>query len=891
MAPRDTWHIRGGCVSRSAASATLPAEDELVADWHREFDGPIEGEPLVWDNWVVVCVHKGDKRYLHSLDLRTGKRMRSTLSFKTSQPLAPSIWNRVIAIRTAPNTIATYRVTRSALTRISAYKSKTGNVSEPLLFRDELYFVDRTSVRRMSTRCKPVWTSQDSGYLGELSLFDNVLFAAQDKGQPLLTQLSRRSGFPKAMRLPKGQRSHANRIETMAGRVFRYVRHGWKDNLLCGTSTLGGRRLASPALLGDRLVLFTNLPNSGDTLALLDTNKGQVRILGLANRDFHRKLTEDPGPLSIAGDVVYHPRFAFGIDDRMVRWRLDNQSDERVIPARNSVLLTKGQRLERWRNRLVMGTGEALAVDATTLPGRAFFADGSVWEGKFEVLDGAVKRRKDTVPLDDVLLLTSAEDAPLRWPAPSRMKAALDAVAAQFRRETMKKIAQRVGVSNDTELIERTIALARTADVEDKVVQAAEKKLAAVRRRKGVRVQKKVQTEVRNRLTHIDANLHDHLWSLVERTPDDAPTESLHALWRAMLDYVPDHPGICKKIRAKVPKSMPAPEPFEPKAWLDFIEACAQVEFELVQPDAKGTPAQSEIALHCEKWRPDLFGVQTENLLVITPPGQPGAVARCLSAGELGCSALESMFPEKHEGVLPLRIILFESREAYHKHSPAAKAGHDIDWTAGHYSPSERISRMFIPSDDSEFRRVRGTFVHELTHHWLDERGPGFGKNSLRQMRGGLRGFWIVEGFASFVEEFVFDDYRRTWETRNPRSSELDLIRNSTARHRLPWKGLLGASQVTINGNLDTKPTMPIGRTFQLGQYAMVSPMTMFYAQSTAACRYLFHAEDGKYREKLVGYVRAFYEGKGELDVEKAFGADAETLGERIVEYAGNVIR
>ena len=61
----------------------------------------------------------------------------------------------------------------------------------------------------------------------------------------------------------------------------------------------------------------------------------------------------------------------------------------------------------------------------------------------------------------------------------------------------------------------------------------------------------------------------------------------------------------------------------------------------------------------------------------------------------------------------------------------------------------------------------------------------------------------------------------------------------------------------------------------------------MFYAQSTAACAYLFHADGGKHRARLMKYVDDYYQGRGkELDLEAAFGMKAEELGKQVVEYA-----
>ena len=70
--------------------------------------------------------------------------------------------------------------------------------------------------------------------------------------------------------------------------------------------------------------------------------------------------------------------------------------------------------------------------------------------------------------------------------------------------------------------------------------------------------------------------------------------------------------------------------------------------------------------------------------------------------------------------------------------------------------------------------------------------------------------------------------------------------------------------------------------------------MTFFYAQSAAACAYLYHGDDGRNRAKLLDYLVAYYTAQSispeELDIETAFGVDERELGKRILEFAKRVI-
>ena len=81
-----------------------------------------------------------------------------------------------------------------------------------------------------------------------------------------------------------------------------------------------------------------------------------------------------------------------------------------------------------------------------------------------------------------------------------------------------------------------------------------------------------------------------------------------------------------------------------------------------------------------------------------------------------------------------------------------------MEWTAGHYSPLDRVERIYLPADDDEFRSVMNTYAHELTHHWLSMRWLGKGNMGRAAV---VPGYWIVEGFARFIEDQAMEMGRR----------------------------------------------------------------------------------------------------------------------------------
>jgi len=95
-----------------------------------------------------------------------------------------------------------------------------------------------------------------------------------------------------------------------------------------------------------------------------------------------------------------------------------------------------------------------------------------------------------------------------------------------------------------------------------------------------------------------------------------------------------------------------------------------------------------------------------------------------------------------------------------------------------------------------------------------------------------------VEGFATFMEEGIYD----------VESGEWDLF------------------------NLE-----PVG----------ITPRRLFYEQAGATCQFLYHGENGKYHQPFLDNVCNYYSARvPELDPQKAFGLESEELGRRTVQFA-----
>ena len=62
LAPANRWHTLGGSAARTGASKTAPVRQPVEVAWRHEAGGAIEGEPLVWDDWVLLSIRMGPDR-------------------------------------------------------------------------------------------------------------------------------------------------------------------------------------------------------------------------------------------------------------------------------------------------------------------------------------------------------------------------------------------------------------------------------------------------------------------------------------------------------------------------------------------------------------------------------------------------------------------------------------------------------------------------------------------------------------------------------------------------------------------------------------------------------------------------------------------------------------
>ena len=276
-------------------------------------------------------------------------------------------------------------------------------------------------------------------------------------------------------------------------------------------------------------------------------------------------------------------------------------------------------------------------------------------------------------------------------------------------------------------------------------------------------------------------------------------------------------------------------------------------------------------------------------------------VGMCLGFARLTCRALDEMFktekPARSSDGLPLVIYFYENRKDY-----IALSGRGVGrgpnpglgLTAGHYNPNENISRFFWPKRPDALLQVRDTFVHELTHHWIRRRCPRWHARDIKgpEVRVQTPGYWIVEGFAVFIQEGRYDIETGRWSHFNPHAYTLDTVAAlSRAGKLISWDKLYPLTRVGFN--IDLKKTFDyatVNRKWAI-RPDPISEIVLFYQQSGATCQFLYWGENGAYRTRLLDYVKNYYTSQqGKTSIEAVFGLTPQKLGEKVEAFAQAVM-
>jgi hypothetical protein len=315
-----------------------------------------------------------------------------------------------------------------------------------------------------------------------------------------------------------------------------------------------------------------------------------------------------------------------------------------------------------------------------------------------------------------------------------------------------------------------------------------------------------------------------------------------------------------EKAAALVPAGFPDHRSSDaPVQWMLLAEAILPVAGEVVPP---GDPDWERAKK--APWDQGAFAVRTANVLLFSREGDAAIVGDCLRHGERTVRVLQALLG-RHAGASASRrldVRLHKNRAEY-----LAELGDHaraMEWTAGYYSPPEDVSRFYVARGELDQRPYeRGlehVLIHELTHHYISNRWLG-GASAAARGDPARAGFWIVEGFARFIEDQVVQMDRRGERFDDETVLSLDAACRISAEGKLfPLDQLLDLSQRKF-AELGDQPLATVQLRNTVGRLT-VSEKLVFYEESGSLVFYLMNRAGAEKRAALIDYLKDWYEGR-----------------------------
>lgn len=923
-APQGVWSVDGGCAARTNHALTPALVPPVERAWEFTTKDPIRIGPLVYEDWALVTTTgKAGYEAIEILSVETGKPIARKV-FKTDAPLHVALARSgAIVVVVNGTQLEGYRKIGTSVNRFWKPGSSPA-IHDLLVHGHEVYVRSMEGICRYAIGSRgPVWNSPGD-YRGTLALRGEQVYALQydGNGNGYLVWISRDRGMIGGKQFVG---HHSGKVPHRAtpipiqvfGRSI-VVRHvlpigtesgGVANRAVLTRTVVGGRLVAAPSTVnlgdgdmiaaGDGWVGSVVIPGGGFELIEDD---GGPRNYVLASRTDHPAFAAGPLSGSRAADTVLFGHRAVAASTWEILWAAPEEFTGQPVPADGRILFRQGATTVvamrggvrpvamAWIAPQSDGEPEAFA-------GRACLQDGTVAEGRVRV-DAARSEvtvesgsRTETWPAAEVLAVEDDQGV-LRLARPGAgARRGLSLFARRDRARAFAQLALQAGLAQDLELLETLLDEAATAGATPSEMKSAEEHLKRLVKRKSPATPVEAKSaKIRAESAALDAGVTEFYWSRARTLRPGAPVTLWIDLLREVVDLEPAHAEVAEAIRARLPQGVQPKSPFPAHEWLDYLDAVQVTPVEVVPRPSPSDPdltqGERTLGMMLGTWRPDLVGTRSEQVLVISTVDRPGALARTLAMAELVCGELDSWFregPRVRKLTQRMTVLLYGTEEEYKKYCAAQEleTGHDLGWTAGHYTHSEELSRLFVPTDEDGFRRVMNVFAHELTHQWVAERCPRVPVGASPSREGG--GHWIVEGFAKLVEEMRWD-LRGRGASFDPHAQSLDITRQIPQGKLVPWKDLFEMDAARFY-KCGKEPDVRVSLTRRLGLSRTLNEIARAYSQSAAVAMYLFHAQDGKHRQALLDYMVGYEIGEP-LTIDAAFGMSAEVLGLRTVEWA-----
>jgi len=900
------WNQPRGNAARTAAVAVLPvtAAEPRIA-WQEAAGSEVLSEPVTWGGVVYVAVRRSAtrERELQARRVENGELIdKATLGGGDRVDLLA--WQGTVVVASEKE-LAFYSLKGARPRFAHEGRLKVSSFATPCLYRGFLFVADGQQLRciqvrnrtevatvpaRVGTlavatigdRCEVVGAATEflEDWKAWTLLLLHVPVLDLEKGKPRFGAVVRREVAPFKNQPAPGDMARASlvRLAPSGGGPG-----GWLVStpvpVQGSKGDYPGITILDPGTKGEEgreggMSSIATIPGAHQGVALgfsaegtlikLDPDGGYLPVV--EGKDLRRGAR--PGPATLAGGVAYFGNWAVEVEGGRVLWCLEGHEPATAtvpIADRRALFGTKKGELvclgDAAPAAAAAGSGAPSTAAAGPTPSPldlegVLLSDGRRLEGSLE-FRGKDRLRVSPgqgeaveVELSEVALAHAAGRVLHRgeeFPVFDAWRGHLDAA-------TVESLAGLFDVYRKVPLVKecrRLLEELRRSGERGKVRADALEPLLTTRLdhpNADLQFKRMKKEEDGVRATRHAAALEASQWC-AERQLPLAATALL-----ALADRVaPGTAQVEDRARALLPPGYPWKDRADAgRSWVRWAE-------EILPAGGEFVPRDDAAWKRAEKppWKEEAIALRTRNLLFFSTTHDPAVVGACLRNGEGGIRALERLLEVRKRDGEALDVRLHKDREGYLAENTGI--GTEVFHTAGYYSPSDRVSRFFLPSaqeHEAPLRELCATLVHELTHHYVDRRWAGGDRAGAD-----APGFWIVEGFARFIDNQVVEMGRRGLRLDDTTVSSLETIAALEPMGKLFGVRSLVDMTHEDYAKLEDKDLAQVQLRSTLGRVG-VSPIGLFYEEAGSLVFFLLHRSGEAGRKAVIGYMRDYYAGK-----------------------------
>jgi hypothetical protein len=514
------------------------------------------------------------------------------------------------------------------------------------------------------------------------------------------------------------------------------------------------------------------------------------------------------------------------------------------------------------------------AVGAVLLLAAAGAADVAVPESG-PVFKGVVKvdAEKQEATLGDAakplreILLIERSDGTLVWcDGFARRVAGYRRMVHEGRRERVVEMIVAATRAKDPELARRLLELARAEGFSGKEEDVQRRRVENLEKRPGKRDEAKA-SELRREAATLDDELPD---LLVARAKGDTKGDGLRLL-REALRAKPEHAAALALLAEKAPEKQPFPDV---RLWLDWAVEFERHGFKIASDDLTALKK----ARHY--WRPDLMGVASSEVLVITPLREMEPLREITLRAHLVCTELRKLFKTDKPLLRPqepIHVYLYANKENFKEalpHPVTNSLPPYFQFAHARFDRNEDVTKILWSEVAKERNDLLYGTAHTIARHWLWARNPRYSIGETNAADPDIAGYWAEAGLAAVIAAagFDLDDL------------EIDLVGGSAGsktyvrehpRDLLPWGPLCLYGWSDLHG-------MNQADVMRGKVYASY----VFDRQANLLAQYLLCGEGGVRRAAFLDfYVNRCRGDQPKLAPQVAFGMSAEELGAAAVRW------